>query len=163
VQPASTPAIPPPTPSATQTEKAAPARPANAPSTSPPVVDTGAGSKDASARPVASSKPEPTQSAAGPEDKTGSGADLEALQQAIRARSAQTDHCYEIALRDDPSLSGTVTLRIKVDSNGRVIDADASGLTEAVQTCLVTQVREIKFPKPAAVVSLTIPFRFEHE
>ena len=44
-----------------------------------------------------------------------------------------------------------------------MIEADADGLTEQVQKCLIMQVREIKFPKPPSIVSLTIPFRFEHE
>lgn len=114
-------------------------------------------------RPPASAKPKPGENAAGSGEKVDSGADTQALQQAVRARSAQTNRCFEIASRDNPSLSGTVTLRIKIDGNGRVTEADAEGMTEKLQTCLIMQVREIKFPKPQAAVSITVPLRFDHE
>jgi hypothetical protein len=91
-------------------------------------------------------------------------ADADALHQAVRARTAQTNRCYELALKDDPSLSGTVTLQIKIDANGKVIAASADGLTESLQACLIAQMREIKFPRPAdAPVSIIFPFRFERE
>jgi hypothetical protein len=161
-QPAAAVTSPPHTPAAARTDGAPSTRPANVAIDTPP--DAGlSGSKDAGARSVTSSKPTPPEGAPDSVDKGGSGADPEALQQAVRAHSAQTKRCYEIAFHEDPSLSGTVTLRIKVDSNGRVIEADADGRTETLQKCLITQVREIKFPKPAALVSLTIPFRFERE
>jgi len=99
-----------------------------------------------------------------PSQTPSEGADAEALQQAVRSHSAQTNHCYEVALKDDPTLSGMVTLQIRIDANGRVTTATADGLSESLQACLIAQVREIKFPKPQdPPVSLIVPFRFERE
>ncbi|HEY5948999.1 MAG TPA: protein kinase, partial [Kofleriaceae bacterium] len=108
-------------------------------------------------------KPKSPETTATPSPATGT-ADAETLQQAVRARSAQTNHCYEVALKDDPTLSGSVTLQIKIDENGRVTSATGDGLTDSLQACLIAQVRDIKFPRPLdPPVSLIIPFRFERE
>jgi hypothetical protein len=137
---------------------------------SPPVADAGTPARaDAGtpARPDAqpgNAKPTKGSDATRPPSAAEGTADADALHQAVRARSAQTNHCYELALKDDPSLSGTVTLQIKIDANGKVIGANADGLTESLQACLIAQMREIKFPRPAdAPVSIIFPFRFERE
>ncbi|HEY5920117.1 MAG TPA: protein kinase [Kofleriaceae bacterium] len=130
-----------------------------APTTATPSAPTDAGLRTptSDARVATAKQPKPTSPPA-------EGADAEALQQAVRARSAQMNRCYEVALQDNPSLSGTVTLQIKIDANGRVTTATADGLSEGIQTCLIAQIREIKFPKPHdPPVSLLIPFRFERE
>jgi hypothetical protein len=82
----------------------------------------------------------------------------------VRARAAQTNQCYETALKEDSSLSGMVTLQILIDANGRVTRASADGLTDGLRSCLVAQVRAITFPRPKdPPVSLIVPFRFEKE
>jgi hypothetical protein len=127
------------------------------PATPPPAAD-------AALPPDARIAAKPPKPAPGESASSTDGADAEELQQAVHARSAQTNRCYEAALKDDPTLSGTVTLQIKIDATGRVISASADGLSESLQSCLVAQVRDIKFPRPQdPPVSLIVPFRFERE
>jgi serine/threonine-protein kinase len=115
------------------------------------------------AAPAGKPKPNPKNGAT-PAPETPGGADAEQLQQAVRARSAQTTACYEAAVKDDPTLGGMVSLQITIDGNGHVTRATADGLNEAVQECLIAQVKSIKFPKPAdPPVSLIVPFRFQRE
>jgi hypothetical protein len=120
------------------------------------IVDAGLAKPKPDAKPKA-----PAEDPQPPQEGT---ADAEALQQAVRARATQTTRCYEVAVKDDPSLSGTVTLQIKIDANGRVSSATADGMTESLQACIIAQVRSIKFPKPMdPPVSLIVPFRFQPE
>jgi hypothetical protein len=127
------------------------------------IADAGTATKVVDAGAVVDAPKKQKGSAAPPNVPEGT-ADAEALHQAVRARSAQTNRCYETALKDDPSLAGNVTLQIKIDANGKVIAATADGLTEGLQACLIAQIREIKFPRPAdAPVSIIFPFRFEKE
>jgi serine/threonine protein kinase len=124
--------------------------------------DAGVAAKDAGAKDAAAPKPKPE--ATPPPAESEGGADADTLVQAVRAKSAQTNQCYENALKEDPSLSGMVTLQLKIDANGRVASATADGMTDGLQACLIAQVRAIKFPKPAdPPVSLIVPFRFVKE
>jgi hypothetical protein len=155
--PASPDTAPPPQVAEPPAPPANPAPPVDAATLAP---DAAAPAKTADARPQ--SKPTKSGSAA-PSPGEGT-ADAEALQQAVRARAAQTNQCYEAALREDSSLSGMVTLQLVIDANGGVTRATADGLTDELRACLITQVRAITFPRPKdPPVSLIVPFRFERE
>ena len=126
---------------------------------------------DAAAKPDAGAKPGKDAAVDAPSKKPPRGsaapppasdADSEAVQAAVKTRATQTKHCYEVALKEDATLAGSVVLQVKIDANGHVIDANADGLNEKVQQCLLAQVREIKFPKPAsAPLTVIVPFHFE--
>jgi len=157
-------AHPPPHAAAPPPEAAVPASPPPPPPVDAQAIDA-AKLVDAAVIPDAASKPgkPPRGSAAAPPPPPPSNdVDGEAVQQAVKAHAAQTKHCYEVALKEDPTLAGNVVLQVKIDANGHVIDANADGLNDKVQQCLLAQVREIKFPKPQnAPANVIVPFHFE--
>jgi hypothetical protein len=59
---------------------------------------------------------------------------------------------------------GTITVALRLSDGGAVSAACASGDTvgdPALRACTLAAVREVRFPDPAGVVDLAIPFRFE--
>jgi outer membrane biosynthesis protein TonB len=58
------------------------------------------------------------------------------------------ERCYHRAQVLEPSLSGKVTLTFTVDSHGRVTDAEASGVTPQVDSCVQSQMGHWHFTAP---------------
>jgi hypothetical protein len=72
--------------------------------------------------------------------------------------------CYERALRNNPTLSGRLTVRFTIGTSGRVTGAPStSGLSVApdVGACVVNRVRGLVFPAPeGGAVEFSFPFNF---
>ncbi len=61
---------------------------------------------------------------------------------------AGLQRCYRLALRDDASLEGKVALELTVEENGRVSDPSASGVSDAVDHCIASQMGSWRFAAP---------------
>ena len=56
--------------------------------------------------------------------------------------------CYRRHLKRDASASGRVVLSFMVDTDGRTVEGDASGIAEPVGECIEAQVARWRFPAP---------------
>jgi hypothetical protein len=73
--------------------------------------------------------------------------------------------CYEVALRDDPTLSGRVAIKIVIDASGKVsssADAGSEIAAPEVARCVATRFAEIIFPAPEGGV-VTAVYRLVFE
>jgi hypothetical protein len=72
--------------------------------------------------------------------------------------------CYNQGLNVDPTMSGRVTLSVKISPNGEVSSADPTGntgLSDNVVQCLIRKVRNAQFDSPGPTGStLQIPITF---
>ena len=79
----------------------------------------------------------------------------------VRAQNARTRRCYELALREDPKLSGKLTVHFTVGTNGRSEKMTAEGLTPKLQNCVIERLRKLTFQKPPNPVAIAYPIVFE--
>ena len=84
---------------------------------------------------------------------------------AVHARRAgYARMCYFAALADDPTLEGTITLRLTVDAKGEVEEVGAPKATMkaiAVEDCLERGAKGLRFTAPRkapAMVDVTLTF-----
>lgn len=61
-------------------------------------------------------------------------------------RFPRMTHCYEKVLRVRPGLAGTVMLDFQVDGQGKVLNATASGMDDAVAGCIAKVIEKMSFP-----------------
>ncbi|CAN5822131.1 hypothetical protein BH11MYX3_BH11MYX3_29470 [soil metagenome] len=79
----------------------------------------------------------------------------------IRRYLSQVRSCYEKRLSVDPSTSGLLVAKLRIESTGKVITVTASGVHAEVEACVVARARTWEFPKPASgVVEVTQPYAF---
>jgi hypothetical protein len=96
-----------------------------------------------------------------PETDTCTG-DAQPVTRAIRGGLGGFRTCYEHALRDNPTLSGRMTLRFTVGESGRVTEASASGLTPVMAACIERAVHRIVFPVPTCgAAEYAFPFNYD--
>jgi hypothetical protein len=89
--------------------------------------------------------------------------DKEIIRKYIRQKMAQFEYCYQKQLTVNPDLKGTVQTQFKIDPNGAVISASASGMGNAdVEQCVSQVILSIHFPKPTGggFVQVSYPFTF---
>ncbi len=92
------------------------------------------------------------------------GIDKAEIQRTIKRYISGIKYCYEKALATKPDLAGTVKVKFTISgANGSVIDASATGFDANVDACVVTRVRNMKFPTPAngGNVVIAYPFVFQ--
>ena len=71
-----------------------------------------------------------------------------AVQRYLQGKRSALEKCYIAAARRNPGLAGKVSLKIKVDMQGRAT-ASASGNTDAsFKQCLVDVIQNTRFPQP---------------
>jgi hypothetical protein len=58
-------------------------------------------------------------------------------------------HCYRKAQRDNPGISGRVSLTFAVDQDGRLLDVNASGVDDALDHCIATLMSYWHFEAPS--------------
>ena len=90
--------------------------------------------------------------------------DARALATFVRGRSDAIRACYELELKRDSSLKGTVVVRFTITPGGQTseveIESDTMG-DKAVAGCLTSLVRGWVFPfKPAEDTAVAYPFVF---
>ncbi len=80
----------------------------------------------------------------------------------VKRNIAKIQYCYERELLAHPTLDGVVTARFAISPNGPVSSATASGVSEAVSSCVAGVIRAIEFPKSRSEgpVLVTYPFTF---
>jgi TonB family protein len=82
------------------------------------------------------------------------------LRRYMRRKWALLTDCYTKELATNPKLAGTVTVKFKIDEQGKVASATASGLPK-VDACAAEVVRATEFPKPVAgAVEITYGLEF---
>lgn len=61
---------------------------------------------------------------------------------------AGLQHCYRLGLNKEGTLAGRVAISFTVDERGRLIDADAKGVSNGVDSCIAKQMEIWRFPIP---------------
>jgi hypothetical protein len=89
------------------------------------------------------------------------------LDKAIIRRYVKRDlnkiqYCYEKMLLAKPGLKGTVTVQFFIAPTGKVESAKATGVDDAVSSCVAEAIKAIEFPKPkgGGGVQVNYPFTF---
>lgn len=86
------------------------------------------------------------------------------VQTALERRAGYARMCYVAALADDPTLEGTITLRLTVDAKGEVEEVGAPKATMksiAVEDCLERGAKGLRLATPSeapAMVDITLTF-----
>jgi hypothetical protein len=100
-----------------------------------------------------------------PEPDDGDGTvDAGAVARVLRRELGGIRACYERELRNNPTLSGRLSVSFTLGASGRAINASTNGLpaAPAVGTCVTSRVRGLVFPAVAdGTVSFTFPFTFD--
>ena len=115
---------------------------------------------------VAASTPPPAADPAPRPPSTGAevrGLTAEQLQEVVVAHRAALRACYDAQAQKSPGLRGDVTVAWTVDELGMVVAADVTDSTlrnDAVEECLVHQVRGWRFPNSDGETQATFPFTF---
>jgi Ca-activated chloride channel family protein len=84
----------------------------------------------------------------------GVGSSKEALQKVLKKHLPSIEPCYLEALKRREGLAGEAIFRIRIDRNGRVIQADLVSSTVAekkIEKCLIEKLKEIRFTVPEGV------------
>src|SRR6478609_2120456 len=127
----------------------------------PPVAST-----DSSAKPDESSKPgtKKVGSTAGSACGVCEGEPNPALQGALGGKAGQSRACYEKALSSNSTLSGRMTVSIKINQQGSVCSAQIkSDLNNPrVENCVLQNFRAATFPAPkGGCVDASVPLYFK--
>ena len=71
--------------------------------------------------------------------------------------------CHQLALMADPTMSGSMTARLRIDTKGNVEDATAESvaISTTVADCITTRLRRLRFPAPPLTTTLWVPLTFE--
>jgi hypothetical protein len=83
------------------------------------------------------------------------------VERVVHAQRGRLRLCYARALESNPSLAGTVTVRIVVRRDGTVMSVSGSGdvADREVIACITRQVSAMQFPRSLGTSRLTLPFR----
>lgn len=89
---------------------------------------------------------------------TANGAlDAAAVTAVARRQSGQFRHCYEEALRADPSLSGTMRIEVGVTAAGIAESPRASGFGDAtLAACMTRSISRAAFPPASGTTSASV-------
>ncbi|MFO0550688.1 MAG: AgmX/PglI C-terminal domain-containing protein [Polyangiaceae bacterium] len=83
----------------------------------------------------------------------------------IAGMTAGFRRCYWRGLEDDPTLSGSLTIMVKVGPNGEVLSATPTrraGLTDIVVSCVAARVSSAQFSPPTGGdARISIPIKFD--
>ena len=107
-------------------------------------------------------------SAVSPPLRAHGSLDVGKVREVVTGHQAELRSCYERAVLENPTLSGTCTVRIVVDRNGTVGSASIHGSSLnslSMQRCVLQLIRTWRFPSPAdgkaAAVEYPLVFRKE--
>lgn len=84
------------------------------------------------------------------------------IDRVFKSRLGLIRACYAKELANKPGLGGKVIVKFEIAPTGAVQNATATGMDDAVTTCIVRQVKQMKFAAPAdgKVASVTYPLIF---
>lgn len=87
-----------------------------------------------------------------------------ALEAALSGRGRQARSCYSTALRQDESLEGKLTVRVRVGADGRACSAqvsDDSVGSATLNACILNRFRGAAYPAPReGCVDVAVPMNF---
>ena len=84
-------------------------------------------------------------------------------QRVLATRATEVRGCYERALARDATLQGELTVRLRVEADGRVSQSALSGddALRGAGRCLETALRGLVFPAPTGgAATVTVPYVF---
>lgn len=91
----------------------------------------------------------------------------EVVQRIVRANFPRFRQCYELGLRTDPELKGSVVTKFIIDQTGAVENVSFAGGTMSdskVSACVVSTFGMLSFPSPENGKALvTYPIAFDHD
>jgi hypothetical protein len=76
----------------------------------------------------------------------------------VHRQMARLDACYLDVLESHAGLAGTVTLRFTITGDGKVSTSTASGVDDALSTCMAAVVATVEFPKPTDRNPVTVVY-----
>jgi hypothetical protein len=86
------------------------------------------------------------------------------FQASLRQKAGLARHCYDVSLRQNSSLQGKLTVRVRVGSDGKACDASIAvdGLHDpALNKCVVKQFEQSTYPTPrGGCVDAEVPLNF---
>lgn len=86
-----------------------------------------------------------------------------AAQQVLATRATEVRRCYEQALARDATLQGELTVRLRVEPDGRVSQTALSGddALRGAGRCMEQALRGLVFPAPTGgAATVTVPYVF---
>jgi hypothetical protein len=81
----------------------------------------------------------------------------------VAGMAAGFRRCYNVGLRENPSMRGSVRVTARLDAAGRVLatEPSGSGLSESVVACVVARVQAAQFAPPTGgAATIVIPVTF---
>jgi Flp pilus assembly protein TadD len=84
------------------------------------------------------------------------GLDTATVRGVVTRQRGQLRYCYERALAASPALTGTVHLTAYVATSGSVSEANGSGVSDEVASCMSAALRRATFPEAASVTTITV-------
>lgn len=91
------------------------------------------------------------------------GLDEDQIRQVVNRNIGQIRYCYELGLQKEPHLAGRVTVRFQIGGNGTVRTAGirtSSVRSTQVENCIVSKLKNWKFPKPDGGVTVAVVYPF---
>lgn len=98
------------------------------------------------------------------EGEVNGGLTREQVEAVVRRNSGQLAYCYEKALQAQKDLRGRLTLEWVVAASGRVSSvsvASSSLRAKSVENCVVSSVKNWKFPRPVGGVNVDVSYPFD--
>jgi outer membrane biosynthesis protein TonB len=116
---------------------------------------------------AAASAPKPAITIAARDIKVrGSKPKPQQVASALEQKMDALEHCYEEALEDKPSLQGKAVLMFTVLKNGKTSAARFAKRplgNAALERCMLSVVREARFPRPKRPAKVTLPLELAHK
>jgi hypothetical protein len=98
--------------------------------------------------------------------KSTASASAPAVTRELKAQLESLESCYDLALKDAPSLHGSVTVSFSVEAEVGVTTISASDDSvkdDTLVSCVLARLRFGEWPKPKKPLSVTATFRFEQK
>ena len=93
-------------------------------------------------------------------------ASASAVQKELKAQLEPLEGCYDLALRANPTLHGSVTVLFSVEEEVGVTTINASEDSvkdETLVSCVLARLRFGEWPRPKKPLAITATFRFEQK
>jgi hypothetical protein len=85
------------------------------------------------------------------------------IHRVVRANAKKVRGCYESALKTQPTLVGSLRVKLAIDANGDVSAATIEGGTitdPTMRSCVTTTLKSVTFPKSASSTVVSYPLSF---
>ena len=93
--------------------------------------------------------------------KVSGSIDRTTIDRVIMKRKRYIRACYEKELTVKADLEGKITVKFRIEPNGKTTHVTASGVDDNLSACIAAQFRKLVFPKSAEPAELTYPLVFK--